>query len=250
MGFNIQAKKSIVGSKMTVEQSHMAEIEEYIKSLEAQNVQLLQTNIKQQEELDGMYRKFLEQEDSSESSQSLLDEANTKMISMIDHVPTADEYSRSYDLLLEYQRQLMNRTDTSNDYQMNNGEVALIARYGVGVAENFVLNEHALIPMKKDDIEARLHLSENYHEQNDGGTVNLYSSYSVAVDVIDTRNGEVKKYNVFDFDEKYKDDIETEEMETTNQLIQEDDEMIIEERVAISKSKKNRKEKGKGLEMT
>lgn len=60
----------------------------------------------------------------------------------------------------------------------------------------------------------------------------------------------MKKYNLFDFDEKYKDDIETEEMETTNQLIQEDDELIIEERVAISKSKKNRKEKAQGLEIT
>ncbi|MBO6420064.1 hypothetical protein [Enterococcus gallinarum] len=250
MGFNIQAKKSIVGSKLTVEQSHIAEIEEYIKSLEAQNIQLLQTNTKQQEELDGMYRKFLEQEDSSERSQSLLDETNTKMISMIEHVPTADEYSRSYDLLLDYQRQLMNRTDTSNDYHMNNGEVALIARYGLEVAENFVLNEHALIPMKRGDIEAKLYLSENYYEQNDGGTINPYSSYNIAVDVIDTRNSEVKKYNLFDFDEKYKDDIETEEMETTNRLIQEDDELIIEERVAISKSKKNRKEKAQGLEIT
>ena len=43
---------------------------------------------------------------------------------------------------------------------------------------------------------------------------------------------------------------EIEEMETTNQLIQEDDEMIIEEKVAINKSKKNRKEKAQGFEMT
>jgi len=43
---------------------------------------------------------------------------------------------------------------------------------------------------------------------------------------------------------------EIEEIETTNLLIQEDDEMIIEEKVAINKSKKKRKEKAKGFEMT
>lgn len=43
---------------------------------------------------------------------------------------------------------------------------------------------------------------------------------------------------------------EIEEIETTNQLIQEDDEMIIEEKVAINKSKKKRKEKAQGFEMT
>lgn len=43
---------------------------------------------------------------------------------------------------------------------------------------------------------------------------------------------------------------EIEEIETTNLLIQEDDEMIIEEKVAINKSKKKRKEKAQGFEMT
>lgn len=43
---------------------------------------------------------------------------------------------------------------------------------------------------------------------------------------------------------------EIEEIETTNLLIQEDDEMIIKEKVAINKSKKKRKEKAQGFEMT
>ncbi|MEC5317171.1 hypothetical protein NGF69_16535 [Enterococcus casseliflavus] len=43
---------------------------------------------------------------------------------------------------------------------------------------------------------------------------------------------------------------EIEEIENTNLLIQEDDEMIIEEKVAINKSKKKRKEKAQGFEMT
>lgn len=38
--------------------------------------------------------------------------------------------------------------------------------------------------------------------------------------------------------------------QTTLTNIQEDDEMIIEEKVTISKSKKNRKEKAQGFEMT
>ena len=53
-----------------------------------------------------------------------------------------------------------------------------------------------------------------------------------------------------EFETLYRPIEEEDEIETTNLLIQEDDEMIIEEKVAINKSKKKRKEKAQGFEMT
>jgi len=234
IGIEIKAKKSIVGSKLTIKQSHVSEIEAYIKSLEAQNTQLLKENrdleskieeksletiqvtedneqlkkkVEQQEmELENLTDEFLDQELASEKLELLLEEKNTKIRLMTEYVPTADDYSKSYDLLENFQQKLIFEASNSTQYDISVGDIARIAQYGLEITKEFISKKQVFIPMKNENIVAKLHLWGIYTERREG-SLNVYSDYSIAVDVFDKGSGEVKKYDIYDFDEKFKNDI-------------------------------------------
>lgn len=214
MGINIKSKKSVLGNKVTLEESHLAEIEDYIKSLEVKNAQLIKENKgleskleKKEIELEKYSEVFNDLAQDKDLAQENIEYLNEKIEHMSSVIPEADKFSRSYDLLLNYQQNLHSSNSLSDTYDMDEYDVVQISKFGPEVANEFVSNGNAIIPMQRQDIKANLYFSGDSYERNDGGTINQYTDYKVAVDVTDKESREVTEYDLYTFVNKYKDDI-------------------------------------------
>lgn len=226
MGINIKSKKSMIGNKVTLEESHLADIEEYIKSLEAKNSQLIKENkdlevknaqlIKENEGLEQKFEKrelelekesgeFIDLALENEGNKELVDYLEVKIEHMSLAIPEADKYNRSYDMLTNYQQKLES-SNSSHTYHFDEWDKVKICKYGPEVANEFVTNGKANIPMQREDIEANLYLSGESYERAEG-SLNIYTDYKVAVAVTDKESHEVKEYDLYTFEDKYNDDL-------------------------------------------
>lgn len=215
----IISKRSVFGDNKILSSSHLKKIEDYINKLESKNMSLENQVQDQEVELGILTNKSLEEKHSKDYLQDELQKLKFKLNHIKNTFPEAQNFSQAYDMLVNYKRSLLMLSSGKKEYHFSYDDIEILARYGRSIAESFIRDEVANIPMKNGKAKAKIKFCESYstHVSDELGI--KYFDYYVVVVVVNQITFESEQMSLKNFSDRYKNEIAIKELSNTTHVM-------------------------------